>query len=78
MAVPVVAARAARAARRLAPFALEAYRRWDKLSPEEKERYRQRAREYAERGRAAIESARARRGGRGGGGPPAGRGPGAR
>lgn len=73
MAMPVAATRAARAARRLAPLALEAYRRWDNLSPEEKERYRQRAREYADRGRHAIDQARARRGGRGTGGGTAAR-----
>lgn len=39
--------RAYRAARRLAPLALEAYRRWDRLSDEEKERYRRRAKQYA-------------------------------
>lgn len=60
--------RARTAARRLTPLALEAYRRWQSLSPQEKERYRQRAREYAqrgrdyaERGRRAIESRRGRR-----------------
>ena len=58
---PLVAARAARYARRLAPFALEAYRRWQALSPEDKERYRQRLRDTTTRGRDAVERARARR-----------------
>ncbi|MBA3420869.1 MAG: hypothetical protein H0U12_03085 [Thermoleophilaceae bacterium] len=43
--------RAGRTARRLAPIAFEAWRRWQALSPEEKERYRTLARRYAERGR---------------------------
>ena len=44
----------ARLARRLYPAALAAYRRWQTLTPEEKERYRRLAREYAERGRGAA------------------------
>ena len=52
MATPAVAYRAVRLARRLAPVAAEAYRRWDRLSDEEKERYKRRARGYAERGQA--------------------------
>ncbi|CAA9513199.1 MAG: hypothetical protein AVDCRST_MAG45-2033 [uncultured Solirubrobacterales bacterium] len=54
-----------RGARRLAPFALEAWRRWQALSPEEKERYRAMARRYADRGRGigrgAVDRARDRR-----------------
>ena len=42
------ARRAARMARRLYPLALAAYRRWDRLSPQEKERYKRQARQYAE------------------------------
>ena len=42
------ARRAARMARRLYPLALAAYRHWDRLSPQEKERYKQQARRYAE------------------------------
>jgi hypothetical protein len=34
----------------VAPLAAEAYRRWNQLSPEEKERYKARARQYAARG----------------------------
>ena len=37
-----------RAARRLYPLALEASRRWDRLPPEEKERYKRQARRYAD------------------------------
>jgi hypothetical protein len=63
--------RAARTARRVAPLAAEAYRRWNALSDEEKERYKQRARVYAQRGqdigREALrraEEQRRKRGGR--------------
>ena len=42
------ARRAARMARRLYPLALAAYHRWDRLSPQEKERYKRQARQYAE------------------------------
>jgi hypothetical protein len=46
-------------ARRGWPFALEAYRRWDRLSPEEKERYKEQARAFTQRGRDIV----AKRGG---------------
>ena len=46
--------RATRTARRLWPVALELYRRWDRLPPEEKERYLRLARENAARSRAAA------------------------
>jgi hypothetical protein len=39
--------RAYKTARRLVPLALEAYRRWDNLSDEDKERYRQQAMRYS-------------------------------
>lgn len=52
--MPARLAAARRAARRLYPLALMAYERWQKLSPEEKERYRRQVREYAERGRQAL------------------------
>ena len=55
---------ALRAARRLAPLAIGAYRRWQRLTPEEKERYKQRARDYAQRGRSAVERAQSARRGR--------------
>lgn len=53
-------ARAAAAGRRAWPVLLMAYERWQSLSPAEKERYRRQAREYAERGRSALEQARRR------------------
>jgi hypothetical protein len=68
------AGRARRAARRLAPLALEAWRRWQALPAEEKERYRAMARRYAERGRTAGRGALDRFGRRRGeGGPPGSR-----
>jgi hypothetical protein len=57
-------ARAAAAGRRAWPVLLMAYERWQSLSPAEKERYRRQAREYAHRGRAALENARRRNPGR--------------
>ncbi len=54
----------AHAARRAWPFILAAYERWQALSPEEKERYKQRARAAGERGRRLLEQRR--RGGPGG------------
>ena len=53
--------RAARYARRAWPFVLAAYRRWERLSPEEKERYRRQARQTVERGRKAYRDRRPRR-----------------
>jgi len=50
--------RAARGARRAWPYVLMAWERWQALSPEEKERYKKRAREYADRGRRAVEQRR--------------------
>jgi len=37
------------------------WERWQALSPEEKERYKRRARQYAQRGRTAIDKRRRRR-----------------
>jgi hypothetical protein len=48
-------------ARRGWPLALEAYRRWDRMTPEEKERYKNQARQVAQRGRETLAK---RRGGR--------------
>ena len=48
--------------RRLWPIALAAWRRWDNLTPQEKERYRRMAADYAQRGRKAIDARRSRRG----------------
>jgi len=47
----LAARRGVRYARRAWPFVLAAYRRWEQLTPEEKERYRQRARDTVDRGR---------------------------
>jgi TRAP-type C4-dicarboxylate transport system substrate-binding protein len=38
-----------------------AWERWQQLSPEEKERYKKQARDYAERGRKTITERRKRR-----------------
>jgi hypothetical protein len=52
---------AARGARRLWPYVLMAWERWQALTPEEKERYKKRARGYADRGRKALDAQRRRR-----------------
>lgn len=52
---------AIRVARRMAPLALEAYRRWQALPPEQRERYRTMALNAAERGRQAVDRQRRRR-----------------
>lgn len=49
-------------ARRLWPYLLMAWERWQSLSPDEKERYRKQARGYADRGRKALDAQRRRRG----------------
>ena len=53
--------RAARGARRAWPFVLMAWERWQKLPQHEKERYKRQAREYALRGRKALEQRRKKR-----------------
>ena len=60
MAGPLAIARLAKLARRAAPLAREAYRRWDNLSPEEKERYKKQARGYAVRGKQVLDAQRKR------------------
>jgi hypothetical protein len=45
--MPGRVALAVRGAKRVAPIVVEAYRRWDRLSPAEKERYKQRVRSAA-------------------------------
>jgi RNase P subunit RPR2 len=60
MPAPLILTRAARSARRLYPLARMAYERWQALPPEQKERYVRQAREYAERGRRAVEQRRRR------------------
>ena len=52
---------AVRGVRRVWPYVLMAWERWQSLSPEEKERYKKQARGYADRGRKALESQRKRR-----------------
>jgi glycogen debranching enzyme len=47
--------------RRLWPYVLMAWERWQALSPDEKERYKRQARGYAERGRKVYEERRKRR-----------------
>jgi hypothetical protein len=49
-----------KAARRAWPVVLMAWERWQALSPQEKERYKRRAREAADRGRRALEKQRKR------------------
>jgi glycogen debranching enzyme len=52
---------AVRGARRLWPYVLMAWERWQSLSPEDRERYKKQARGYADRGRKALEEQRRRR-----------------
>ena len=56
--------RAAKNARRLWPYVMLAWERWQSLSPQEKERYKRQAREYADRGRRVLDSRRGRGPGR--------------
>ena len=53
-------ARGAQGARRLWPYVLMAWERWQALSPEQKERYKRQARDYADRGRKALSDRRSR------------------
>jgi hypothetical protein len=55
---------AARLAKRGVPVAIELYRRWQSLTPEQRERYLRMAREYANRANEAVQRGRAS-GGRG-------------
>ena len=52
---------AARGARRLWPYVLMAWERWQSLSPEEKERYKKQARGYVDRGKQTLDAQRRRR-----------------
>ena len=45
---------AVRGVRRVWPYVLMAWERWQSLSPEEKERYKKQARGYLDRGRSAL------------------------
>jgi len=49
-----------RGARRMWPYMMMAWERWQSLSPEDKERYKKQARGYAERGRALLDAQRRR------------------
>jgi hypothetical protein len=53
--------RAVHGMRRLWPFVLMAWERWQALTPEDRERYKSRARGYADRGRRALEERRRRK-----------------
>jgi hypothetical protein len=55
------AQRAAHGIRRLWPFVLMAWERWQSLTPEERERYKAQARGYADRGRRALQERRKRK-----------------
>jgi hypothetical protein len=44
------------------PIAIELYRRWQQLTPEQRERYLQLARQYADRANSAVQAQRAQRG----------------
>jgi hypothetical protein len=50
-----------RGARRVWPYVLMAWERWQSLSPEEKERYKKRARGYMDQGRAFMDAQKARK-----------------
>ncbi len=52
---------AVRGARRVWPYVLMAWERWQSLSPEEKERYKKQARTYVDRGRQTLDTQRRRR-----------------
>lgn len=47
--------------RRLWPYVLMAWERWQAMSPEEKERYKRHARDYAQRGKKMMDERRKRR-----------------
>jgi hypothetical protein len=56
---------AARLAKRGVPVAIELYRRWQSLTPEQRERYLRMAREYANRASEAYQRNRPGQSGRG-------------
>jgi hypothetical protein len=49
---------AVRGAKRAAPLVVEAYRRWDRLTPAEKERYKQRVRSVVDSTRERVRRGR--------------------
>jgi glycogen debranching enzyme len=52
---------AVRGVRRVWPYVLMAWERWQSLSPDEKERYKKQARGYIDRGRKALDAQRRKR-----------------
>ncbi len=62
-------AEAARLAKRGIPIAMELYRRWQELTPEQRERYLKTAREYARKAGDAYADRRGRPSGKRGGRP---------
>ena len=52
---------AVRGARRMWPYVLMAWERWQSLSPEEKERYKRQARGYVKQGRDMLDAQRSKR-----------------
>ena len=70
----LAARRAVRYARRAWPFILAAYRRWERLTPEEKARYQKAVRDAAGRGRRVVTERRVTPKGRKGGAGRKGRG----
>ena len=52
---------AVRGGRRVWPYVLMAWERWQSLSPEDKERYKKQARGYAQRGRTMLDAQRRRK-----------------
>jgi hypothetical protein len=52
---------AVRGARRVWPYVLMAWERWQSLSPEEKERYKKQARGYFQQGKRALDAQRKKR-----------------
>ncbi|HEX6652657.1 MAG TPA: hypothetical protein VF072_07940 [Thermoleophilaceae bacterium] len=50
-----------RGARRVWPYVLMAWERWQSLTPEEKERYKKQARGYAVRGKELLDAQRTRK-----------------
>jgi hypothetical protein len=53
--------RATRVTRRAWPLLMMAWERWQRLEPEQKERYLRQARGYADRGRKLVEDRRRKR-----------------
>ncbi len=59
---PGRAGKTAAGLRRMWPFVLMAWERWQSLTDEDKERYKRQARGYAQRGRAMLDEQRRKRG----------------